>query len=80
MDKETRTNYVEVPFGDNVTKCSNCAGVEAKGLGNCHLGCGLDNSSAKKNCSVMDKEGYCTVCRCPWTAHVNSINYMTPIT
>lgn len=71
---------MEVPFGYNVTKCSNCAGDEAKGLGDCHLGCGLDNSEAKINCSVMCKDGYCNVCSCPWVHHVNSINYMTPIT
>ena len=74
-DISTRIEFVEVPYDGNVTKCLNCAGIEAKGLGNCHTGCSRGNDEDKRKCHKMNANGYCIICGCPWHNHVNSINY-----
>lgn len=66
--------WVEKDYGRDVTKCTNCAGREdIKGMGCCHLACGVGND--KKSCAVMNKDGYCTICGCGWGAHTNSTKY-----
>ena len=70
-----RKQVVDVEYNGNVTKCLNCAGIEAKGLGNCHIGCAYGDGEDKKSCSSMDSDGYCNKCNCSWNDQVNSHHY-----
>jgi hypothetical protein len=65
-----RKEWVEKDYGKDVTKCTNCAGKDIPGKGCCHLGCKVGEN--KKICCVMNEDGYCTICKCPWSNHINS--------
>lgn len=66
---------VKVPFDGNVTKCTNCAGKTDKGFGICHKGCSYGNDEDKKKCLAFNDDGFCNVCGCAWTIHINSHDY-----
>lgn len=66
-----RMEYFETDYGSDVNKCYNCAGrMDKPNNGSCHFGC--SEGGDIRCCKVMNNDGYCGVCGCPWNAHVKS--------
>lgn len=63
---EYQTKKTSVKPGEYTTLCTICNFT-------CHAVCAYANDEEKKNCCVMTKDGYCTVCpkKCFWDKHKN---------
>ncbi|KAI9559806.1 hypothetical protein GHT06_013813 [Daphnia sinensis] len=50
--------------GQFTTNCQNCTTT-------CHFPCSKASDTDKHRCSVMDSNGTCRICKCPWNVHFN---------
>ncbi|XP_057377813.1 uncharacterized protein LOC130699581 [Daphnia carinata] len=50
--------------GQFTTNCQKCQAT-------CHFPCSKASDSDKHRCSVMDSNGFCIICKCPWNVHFN---------
>ncbi|XP_059350252.1 uncharacterized protein LOC132087730 [Daphnia carinata] len=50
--------------GRFTTNCQKCTTT-------CHFPCSKASDSDKHRCSVMDSNGICKICKCPWNVHFN---------
>ncbi|KAI9550855.1 hypothetical protein GHT06_004665 [Daphnia sinensis] len=50
--------------GQFTTNCKTCTAT-------CHFPCSQANDTDKHRCSVMDPNGNCRICMCPWNVHFN---------
>jgi GTP-binding protein EngB required for normal cell division len=50
--------------GQFTTNCQKCRTT-------CHFPCGRAHDEDKHLCSVMDSNGSCRICKCPWNEHFN---------
>jgi hypothetical protein len=50
--------------GQFTTNCQNCRTT-------CHFPCEQAHDEDKHRCSVMDPNGSCRICKCPWNEHFN---------
>ncbi|WAR30943.1 hypothetical protein MAR_033485, partial [Mya arenaria] len=64
---QTQQKRRELPAGKHATNCTNCYFT-------CHEICGIPDDGSKKDCTVMDRNGTCTVCpnKCHWDKHSNA--------
>ncbi|KAK4030184.1 hypothetical protein OUZ56_023161 [Daphnia magna] len=50
--------------GQFTTNCQKCTTT-------CHFPCSQASNADKHRCSVMDPNGICRICKCPWNVHFN---------
>ncbi|XP_045024270.1 uncharacterized protein LOC116934977 isoform X2 [Daphnia magna] len=50
--------------GQFTTNCQKCTTT-------CHFPCSQASDADKHRCSVMDPNGICRICKCPWNVHFN---------
>uniref|UniRef100_A0A7N6FAK8 AIG1-type G domain-containing protein n=1 Tax=Anabas testudineus TaxID=64144 RepID=A0A7N6FAK8_ANATE len=61
----TKPVQVDISGTENyITNCQKCSVT-------CHYPCGIPNDADKRNCPVIDRNGYCTQCpgKCYWNVH-----------